>query len=80
MSVKDADIQGKSGTNKTKAAKIAMTAAFSLAVIKAVAGFMTGSLSVLASAVDSILDIISSFFNFVAIVYLHKSIYINYST
>ncbi|MBQ3034290.1 MAG: cation transporter [Deferribacterales bacterium] len=67
MSVKDADIQGKSGTNKTKAAKIAMTAAFSLAVIKAVAGFMTGSLSVLASAVDSILDIISSFFNFVAI-------------
>lgn len=64
--LQEGDLNQRS-TNKTKAAKIAMSAAFFLAVIKAVVGFMTGSLSVLASAVDSILDIISSFFNFLAI-------------
>lgn len=55
------------GSNKRKAAKVAMSVALFLAIMKAAAGFMTGSLSVLASAVDSILDIVSSFFNFIAI-------------
>ncbi len=53
--------------SKTKATKIAMVVAFSLAVSKAVVGFLTGSLSILSSAVDSILDIAASFFNFLAI-------------
>lgn len=42
--------------NKTKAAKVAMSVAFCLAVSKAAVGFLTGSLSILSSAVDSILD------------------------
>lgn len=53
--------------NKTKAAKVAMGVAFCLAVSKAAVGFLTGSLSILSSAVDSILDIAASFFNFIAI-------------
>ncbi len=53
--------------NKTKAAKVAMSVAFCLAVSKATVGFLTGSLSILSSAVDSILDIAASFFNFIAI-------------
>ncbi len=60
------EIHNKNG-NKTKAAKVAMTVAFSLAVSKAAVGFVTGSLSILSSAVDSILDIAASFFNFLAI-------------
>lgn len=53
--------------SKTKATKVAMTVAFGLAVSKALVGFLTGSLSILSSAVDSILDIAASFFNFIAI-------------
>lgn len=53
--------------NKTKAAKVAMSVASCLAVSKAAVGFLTGSLSILSSAVDSILDIAASFFNFIAI-------------
>ena len=52
---------------KTKATKVAITVAFCLAVSKAVVGFVTGSLSILSSAVDSILDIAASFFNFIAL-------------
>lgn len=52
---------------KTKATKVAITVAFCLAVSKAVVGFITGSLSILSSAVDSILDIAASFFNFIAL-------------
>ncbi len=44
--------------NKTKAAKVAMSVAFCLAVSKAAVGFLTGSLSILSSAVDSILDMV----------------------
>ncbi len=54
-------------SKKANATKIAMGVAFCLAVSKAAVGFMTGSLSVLSSAVDSLLDILSSFFNFIAI-------------
>lgn len=59
--------QESHGGSKTKATKVAMTVAFSLAVSKAAVGFFTGSLSILSSAVDSILDIAASFFNFIAI-------------
>ena len=52
---------------KTKATKVAIFVAFCLAVSKAVVGFITGSLSILSSAVDSILDIAASFFNFIAL-------------
>lgn len=52
---------------KTKATKVAITVAFCLAVSKAVVGFVTGSLSILSSAVDSILDIAASLFNFIAL-------------
>ena len=54
-------------SNKAKATKIAMSVAFILAISKVTIGFITGSLSILSSAVDSILDIASSFFNFIAI-------------
>ena len=52
---------------KTKATKVAITVAFCLAVSKAIVGFVTGSLSILSSAVDSILDIAASLFNFIAL-------------
>lgn len=52
---------------KTKATKVAISVAFCLAVSKAAVGFLTGSLSILSSAVDSILDIAASFFNFIAL-------------
>jgi len=52
---------------KTRATKVAITVAFCLAVSKAVVGFVTGSLSILSSAVDSILDIAASLFNFIAL-------------
>lgn len=54
-------------SKKAAAAKIAMTVAFFLAVSKAAVGFYSGSLSILSSAADSILDIAASFFNFLAI-------------
>ncbi len=57
----------KKSSNKTVAAKVAITVAFCLALSKAVVGFLTGSLSIISSAVDSILDIAASFFNFIAI-------------
>lgn len=54
-------------SSKINAPKVSMGVAFSLAVLKATVGFMTGSLSILSSAVDSILDTVASFFNFIAI-------------
>ena len=53
--------------SNTKATKVAIFVAFSLAVSKATVGLFTGSLSILSSAVDSILDIAASFFNFLAL-------------
>lgn len=61
----NSEISKKSG--KINAPKVAMGVAFFLAVSKATVGFMTGSLSILSSAVDSILDTVASFFNFIAI-------------
>lgn len=52
---------------KIRAARWSVFTAVSLAVLKLVAGLATGSLAVLSSAVDSLLDIFMSGINFVAI-------------
>jgi cation diffusion facilitator family transporter len=52
---------------KSKATKISIFTATSLAIIKSVIGLMVGSLAIVASAADSILDIISSSLNYYAI-------------
>lgn len=62
-----ADSHSHKPSSKAIATKVAMMVAFSLAISKASVGFLTGSLSILSSAVDSILDIVASFFNFIAI-------------
>lgn len=49
---------------------IASSTAFALAIIKLVIGVLSGSVAVLASAIDSLLDVIISIFNFFA---LHQS-------
>ncbi len=46
-----------------KAIRFATLAAVTLAIVKTVVGLMTGSLSVLASAVDSLLDFFVSLVN-----------------
>lgn len=52
---------------KLFAAKLSITAAVCLAVVKFIVGIMSGSMAVLASAIDSMLDILMSGFNFLAI-------------
>lgn len=52
---------------KIRAARTAVATASGLAIIKLIAGVMTGSLAVLASALDSLLDIIMSGVNYFAI-------------
>lgn len=52
---------------KIAAARVSLATAFSLASMKLVAGLLTGSLAVLTSAVDSLLDILMSGVNFMAI-------------
>lgn len=56
-----------SANPKIRAARMSVAAATSLATIKIVIGLTTGSLAVLASAVDSLLDILMSGVNFFAI-------------
>lgn len=53
-----------------KATLIASSIASLLALVKLIIGLMSGSVAVLASAIDSLLDVIISIFNFFA---LHKS-------
>ncbi len=55
------------GKRRTRAAAVSVLVAVSLVLIKVVAGSMTNSLSLLASAVDSLTDIFASAVNFVAI-------------
>lgn len=50
-----------------KATIIATTTAFLLASIKLVVGFLSGSIAILSSAIDSLLDMGISIFNFVAV-------------
>lgn len=52
---------------KIFAAKLSITTAVSLALIKFVVGLLTGSMAVLSSAIDSMLDILMSGVNFLAI-------------
>jgi ferrous-iron efflux pump FieF len=52
---------------KIRAARLSILTACGLATVKLIAGAMTGSLAVLASAVDSLLDILMSAVNFLAI-------------
>lgn len=52
---------------KIAAARVSMATAFTLATTKLVVGLLTGSLAVLSSAVDSLLDILMSGVNFMAI-------------
>ncbi len=53
--------------SKSKTPLIAMSVALSLAVMKITVGIMTGSLAVISSAIDSVLDMLTSAFNFVAL-------------
>jgi cation diffusion facilitator family transporter len=52
---------------KIAAARISLATASALAIMKLVVGLLTGSLAVLTSAVDSLLDILMSGINFMAI-------------
>ena len=52
---------------KLNAARLSVIVASALAVLKLTTGLVTGSMAVLASAVDSLLDILMSSINFVAI-------------
>jgi cation diffusion facilitator family transporter len=52
---------------KIAAARVSLATAFTLATTKLVVGLLTGSLAVLSSAVDSLLDILMSGVNFMAI-------------
>jgi cation diffusion facilitator family transporter len=52
---------------KIRAARISMATATGLTLVKLVTGILTGSMAVLSSAIDSLLDIIMSAANFLAI-------------
>jgi len=56
-----------SGEKKIRAAKLSVMTAIGLAALKFAVGFLSGSMAVLSSAVDSMLDIIMSGVNFLAI-------------
>ena len=66
MTTKPSDSRS-AGQRRTRAAAISVLVAVSLVLIKVVAGSMANSLSLLASAVDSLTDIFASAVNFVAI-------------
>lgn len=57
----------ENSAKKIRAARFSVIIATGLAVMKLVTGVMTGSMAVLASAVDSLLDILMSSVNFIAI-------------
>jgi len=57
----------EASTLKIRAARYSIFTALTLAIMKFVVGLMTGSLAVIASAVDSLLDIVMSGVNFLAI-------------
>jgi len=57
----------KSGNPKISAARVSVATAASLAALKLATGLATGSMAVLSSAIDSLLDILMSGVNFFAI-------------
>lgn len=59
--------KSESSTLKIRAARYSVFTAVTLALMKFVVGLLTGSLAVIASAVDSLLDIVMSGVNFLAI-------------
>jgi cation diffusion facilitator family transporter len=56
-----------SSTLKLRAARYSLLTALTLAILKFGAGLLTGSLAVIASAIDSLLDIVMSGVNFLAL-------------
>ena len=54
-------------STKIKAARLSIATATGLAIIKLITGVLTGSMAVLSSAIDSLLDILMSGVNFLAI-------------
>ena len=52
---------------KILAARVAVGTATILAIVKGITGILTGSMAILTSAVDSLLDILMSGVNYVAI-------------
>lgn len=59
--------QSETSTLKIRAARYSILTALTLAIMKFVVGLLTGSLAVIASAVDSLLDLVMSGVNFLAI-------------
>lgn len=59
-------------TLQKKATLVSTTVAFLLSIIKLIAGILSGNLALLASAIDSILDMFVSIFNYFAIVTSEK--------
>jgi cation diffusion facilitator family transporter len=59
--------QSETSALKLRAARYSIFTALTLAILKFVVGLLTGSLAVIASAVDSLLDIVMSGVNFLAI-------------
>ena len=59
--------QSDASTLKLRAPRYSILTALTLAILKFGAGLLTGSLAVIASAVDSLLDIVMSVVNFLAI-------------
>lgn len=57
---------------RLKAARLAILTATSLAVIKLTTGVLSGSMALISSAADSLLDILMSFGNLVALKHAHK--------
>ena len=57
----------KKVTLQKKATIIASATSFALVIIKVIIGIISGSVAVLASAIDSILDLVISMFNFFAV-------------
>ena len=57
------------GREKTSTARAAILVALCLAVLKVGAGLLTGSIAVLASAADSLMDAFASGVNYLAIRY-----------
>lgn len=54
-------------STKSNAPKIAGITAFSLGIVKLIAGILSGSMAVLSSAIDSMMDCLVSLFNYFAI-------------
>ena len=59
--------KSETSTLKLRAARCSILTALTLAILKFAVGLLTGSLAVIASAVDSLLDIVMSGVNFLAI-------------